>query len=238
MEDPVEQSQTPTTPVAQLPSAFSLFKPSYEALMRNIWTFLGLFLVPLGGLLLTIPLAVAGRSHGGASMVVVLVGLASGIFFLFTGAAMPYVQLKGAQGQQITLGEALRVGLKHFWRFWGASLLVGLLVGIGLLLLIVPGLFILQRFYLTIYYIYDQDMGVIEAMKKSAADAKQFSGAVWGLIGVNFLISLINIIPLFFLLVIILQLLYVCAPAIRYLQIKPLAGKQPSSQPQPTSPQS
>ena len=204
----------------QFPSAFSLFRPSLDALMVNIWTFLGLFLIPMAGLMFMVPIAAASRDQAFLSIFAILVGIAAMIFFLFAAPSLPYVQLQGVQGKQVTLGEALKVGMKFFWRFYGLSILVGLIVIGGFILLIIPGLFMLKRYYLAPYYMFDQNLGISEAMRKSAADSKVFPGAIWGLLGVSVVIQMPSVIPIFGLVSVVLAFMYYCAPTVRYFQIK------------------
>lgn len=217
----MEETQT-NAPQQQLPGAFSLFRPSLDALMVNIWTFLGLFLVPMAGLLLMIPLVVVDRDQSAVGVFALLVGLAAFVFFLFVAPALPFVQLQSVQGKQVSLGDSLKASKKFFWRFYGQSILVGLIIFVGLVLLIIPGIFMLKRYYLVTYYLYDQDLGILESMRKATADAKTYPGAIWGLIGVMVLIELPSAIPIFGLVSFVLVLMYYCAPPIRYFQIKAL----------------
>jgi hypothetical protein len=221
----MEETQTNKS---QFPSAFSLFRPSLDAVMVNIWTFLGLLLIPMAGLMLMIPLAAMGGDQVFLNIFAVIVAIAAGVFFLFVAPALPFVQLQSVQGKQVSLGNALKVGRKFFWRFYGQSILVGLIIVGGLVLLIVPGIFMFKRYYLAPYYMYDQNLGILEAMRKSAADSKVFSGAIWGLLGVALLIQLPSVVPLFGLVSFVLAVMYYCAPAIRYFQIKAVAGKKAS----------
>ena len=67
-------------------------------------------------------------------------------------------------------------------------------------------------------------IGVKEALDKSAELGLQNTGAVWGLIGVSFLISLCGIVPVIGSLAsFVLGALYSIAPALRYQQLKKLA---------------
>lgn len=213
----MEETQTKTQ---ELPSAFSLFRPSLDALMVNIWTFLGLFLIPMAGIMLMIPLAATSGDQTFLAVSATVVVVAAMLFLLFAAPAVLFVQLQSVQGKQVSLGDALKVGLKFFWRFYGLSLLVGLIVLGGFILLIVPGIFMFKRYYLAPYYLYDQNLSILESMRKSAADSKTFSGAIWGLLGVMVLIQSPGIIPIFGLVSFVLTIMYYCAPALRYLQIK------------------
>lgn len=207
----------------ELPSAFSLFKPSFNAVLLNSWTFLGLALTPFALYVLILLMAVSvknmelGRPVGG---LVVLFGLLGMGLILLISPSITYLQLKSAQDVEMTLGEALRAGVKYFWRFYGLSVLVALVVLGGFVLLIVPGFFMVKRYYLSQFYLLDRNVGIFEAMRLSAADSKRFSGGIWGLMGVVILIGMPAIIPLFIPVSAFLGVVYLCAPAIRYLQIK------------------
>lgn len=204
----------------QFPSAFSLFRPSVDALMLNIWTFLALFLVPMGGLMAILPVAAMSKDQQFLSSIAVILLVIVTVFFIFVGPALPFLQLQSVQGKEVSLGEAFAASKKFFWRFYGQGILAGLLVLGGLVLFIIPGIFMLKRYYLAAYYMYDQDLGIMEAMRKSADDAKQFAGAVWSVLGVTILIQLPGIIPPLGLVSVVLALTYYCAPTIRYFQIK------------------
>jgi uncharacterized membrane protein len=56
---------------------------------------------------------------------------------------------------------------KYFWRYLGASILYGLLITAGLILLIVPGIIWALKYSIVLNLIVDKDMGVFESFKKS-----------------------------------------------------------------------
>ena len=93
--------------------------------------------------------------------------------------------------------------------------------------MIVPGLFILKRYYLAAYYLIDEDLDITEAMRRSAADSKRYSSAVWGILGAQLLFAACLIIPILgFIAALVLLAMYANAPAIRYLEFK--ASRQPA----------
>jgi len=84
----------------------------------------------------------------------------------------------------------------------------------------------IRRYYLAPYAMIDRNCGIKEAMERSAAMSKPYSGSIWGIIGVMILISLVGIVPLIgWLASLILGMLYVVAPALRYQQLKRLAAQ-------------
>lgn len=246
MESATNPAPTPqaSTQGAKLPSAFSLFTPSMDALKFNLGTIILLFLAPL---LAIVPLVIliilfsamsysSGTStavqHPGISagmVVLILVGIVLYIAFIavciILAGGLAATALKSVQRQKMSFGQAFAVGKHYAWRLLGASFCTGFLIVIGFILFIVPGLFMLRRYYLTLYYLIDRDLKVFDAMKQCAAESKQFSGAIWGVIGVMFLIQLAGIVPFVGgIISLVLTVMYACAPAVRYLQIKEAAS--------------
>ncbi|MGH6867212.1 MAG: DUF975 family protein [Methyloceanibacter sp.] len=75
-----------------------------------------------------------------------------------------------------------------FWKFLGASILLGLTILAGILLLIVPGIIFALMFAFTTFLVIDRDLGPIEAMKESK---RLTYGHKWTLLG--FLLVLVGI---------------------------------------------
>jgi uncharacterized membrane protein len=98
-----------------------------------------------------------------------------------------------------------------FWKYTGASLLTGIIVVIGFILLIVPGIFAMIVFAFTTYLVIDRNLGPIEALKESARLTK---GHRWLLLGLFFLVLLINILGAICLLVGLLVTIPVTSMAI------------------------
>jgi hypothetical protein len=200
----------------ELPSAFSLFKPSMNAISVNLVTLIELVLVPL--LVVTL-----GRliGHGGGAVI----SFIGEIMALLLAPAAYLTQLQSAKGKTIDFTKAIKDSLHYFWRLVGLGIVLFVIIGVGFLLLIVPGVFLLRRYILSPYYLLDRDMKVFDAMKASATDSKTFSGAIWGLIGVDFLLVIVMLVLTAILgsleiIGLAIYYTYYCAPAIRYLQIK------------------
>lgn len=236
------EPSAPTVPAApRLPSAFTLFGPSTQALKLNFGTFAGLFFVPLVppvicAVLLSITLFTGTHSIPtpvtiALTLLEILAVAAFLILSIMATAGYFAAQLKSVRGEKTTIRSSLQTGRHFAWRYLGLGICVGLLTLGGLLLLIVPGLFMIRRYYLAPYYLIDRDLGVFEAMRQSAAASKRFSRAIWGLLGVMFLISLPAIVPILgWIANAVLALMYFCAPAVRYQQMQHL-DEQPVNAP-------
>lgn len=214
----------------EVPSAFSLFKPSWEGLKLNIVELIMVFLVPaaiLGLYFMIVASAAATTSSDGisaAAIVLIAIGVvATAVFAALIGPAFIHIQLKSARMEKATYESAWATSKKFWWRYLLVSIAVGLTIAIGFLLLIVPGIIFLRRYFLSSYALIDQDLGVGESMKRSNELSKGRSMAIFGIVGVDILISLPNVIPVIGgLITFVLQIAYFCAPAIRYDQLKAL----------------
>ena len=221
-----KNTKSKTAAAAEFPSAFSLFGPSWEAVKLNIGTFV---LLIVSAMVAVAAAVILGLLVGGLLKdtpallypLIALVVIAAFVFLMVVSPAMVFTQIKAAQGVKVTTDEALRMGRKFLWRFFGLSILISLIILGGLILLIVPGLFMLKRYFMAPYYLIDKDLSIGEAMKASAEAGQKYAGAIWGLIGVHLVIGLSGLIPFIGSIVnLILAVAYYCAPAVRFEQVK------------------
>jgi uncharacterized membrane protein len=227
-----------TAQTNQPQSAFSLFRPSMEAVKRNPWTYFWLVFIPSLFSLASNSTKVEDANGSSAAIEswgtlpftlavssFMLVTLAIVFLSLVIAPAVTHLQLSSAKNKDIGVADALKVGLKYVWRYLGLIIVLVLLFVGGLILFIVPGLIVLRRYFLAPYFMLDKDLSIGEAMKQSAAATKPFSGAIWGIIGVYILLSLPGFIPLIGGLVsIALTTLYSVAPALRYYELSKLTS--------------
>ena len=78
-----------------------------------------------------------------------------------------------------------------FWKFLGATLLTGLAVIGGVLLLIVPGIIFMLMFMFVMFIVIDRGLGPVVAMKESARLTR---GYKWQLLGFVLVLALINFV--------------------------------------------
>ena len=72
-------------------------------------------------------------------------------------------------GQKLTVGEALRLAYKRFWSLLGAGLLVVLIVGVGLIALVVPGVIFATWYSYTAPAIMLDNEGALDGTSASKA---------------------------------------------------------------------
>ncbi len=214
-----------------LPGAIALYRPSKKLVRSNIVSFTVYLILP------GIYTAFLGFYIGGYDpksfheltaipSVAVLVAIA-GVISLLALPIVPYLSLQSAKNRKVSVVQAFNEGVPFFWRLILMNIVIGVLVVVGLLLFIVPGLIVIRRYFLGQYYLIDQNLPINEAMSQSAKETKNHSWAIWGIIGFTALLSLTRVIPLFGALIsIYLGTMYAAAPAMRYFQIRSLANKE------------
>lgn len=231
-----------------LPSAFDLFTPSKELVLKHLWIFGPLYAVPLiFGIHDWIWSPTGPQDHGGwwqhaygfsASPGNPFPDYGSSAFVGFSIIWLLFVFIFGtiatimAQAAQLDAAQGKRLDFQNLWsvvkqmglRLFGLYIVTALIVIVGLFLLIVPGLIFLRRYYLAPYAMIEKNLSIGDSLSKSAELSNRNTGAVWGLLGVMLLIGMISIVPFLGGIVsFIVGSLYSIAPAFRYQQLKKLA---------------
>jgi uncharacterized membrane protein len=214
----------------QLLGAFELFKPSWRAIVFNFSALIRLIALPILIVVAMYIISVIIAARGGTpttsiSIIELALILASAVAFAIVTPAIYVLQLRSVRGKTITYQAALKQSWPKFWRYYGTTISASLIILGGFILFIVPGFFMIRRYILAPFYVIDRNIGVREALRQSAADSRHYSGAVWGLVGVQILISLVSIIPFLGSVIgIVAQVVYYFAPGVRYTEIDGLAG--------------
>ena len=170
----------------------------WETFKKRPWFFIGVFLV------------VSILSSGGSFRTNDSADVTSGAVALFVVVAvvLAVIQVLAKMGsirlalrahdapESATFGD---LWAPHpFWKFVGGSILVGIIVVIGFILLIVPGIIWALRYLFVPYLIMERKLSPFEALKESA---RITYGHKWQLFGLLVLTVLINILGAILLLV-------------------------------------
>jgi hypothetical protein len=106
---------------------------------------------------------------GGLAVAGGLLGL--GLFLLVVSpiatAAITYAISEVYLGRSVGFGDSLKVGLRLFLRLVGTAALMMIVVMLGLVLLIIPGLYLALAYLLTYQVIVIEDIGGWNALKRS-----------------------------------------------------------------------
>ncbi|HEX5447958.1 MAG TPA: hypothetical protein VFW90_02030 [Candidatus Saccharimonadales bacterium] len=232
--------------VFHMPSAFDLFTPSKNLVLKNIWIFGPLYAVPFIFWIhewIWAPTPGHGPApwwHSSSNFnsgwpgsplptysTFTLIGF-SLFWFVIVAAVGTIVQimsqtaqLDASTGRHLSFDKLWEVVTKMGWRLLGLYIVTGIVILIGLILFIIPGLFMIRRYLLAPYVMIDRNVSIREAMDGSAELSLKNTGAIWGVMGVMFLIAMIGIIPIIGSLAsFVVGSLYSVAPALRYRQLK------------------
>lgn len=82
-----------------------------------------------------------------------------------------------------------------FWKYIGASILCSVMIMVGLVLLIIPGLYLFSRFGFTLTALVDRNLGIKEAFKASSDMTEGMRLKVLGFVAVIILLNILGAIP-------------------------------------------
>lgn len=205
---------------------FRLWRACWNALKLNLHTFMVIALTPLVLIMLLMALVfMPWLMNGEFSVINIVSSSVLGLLLLLSGIflfpAMIITQLESVQGRIVDFKHIMKRSFRISLPLLGMMLLIMLIVLVGFVLVIVPGL--LAIFFLTLAaYVYvDQQKGIKAAIKECYRITKANWRLVFAMYVVNFIISFVGIVPVIGGLAnIILSIIYFCLPAVIYLQIK------------------
>jgi hypothetical protein len=221
---------------------FGLWTASWNAFKTNVLTFIALYVIPVGAMLvalflLLIPTFATTSDSTAVSAVGSIVSFAIMLAFLIVllllVPAQTITQLESAKGKEISIGDALSKSKQYIIPYIIAALimiavivlpliisfaLVFVLIGILLIPLAVVWAIVAAFFvFLVPYIIVTENMSGYEAIKRSVEVTKAHWQWVLAILIVQFILSLVSYIPLIgFIISIITTIVYLCMPAIVY----------------------
>ena len=89
--------------------------------------------------------------------------------------------IRAARGDKVGIGDFFKAGLNKFGTLLGAGILFILGVGIGLICFIIPGIYLMVRWFFVTYLIVDKDLGVSGAFQQSG---EMVSNIFWEVLAV------------------------------------------------------
>lgn len=108
-----------------------------------------------------------GQVQGGAMAVFFVLQLLSQLLSIYLGLGLTRIALNFVSGKTVSVGQLFGEGHKLL-RALGASILYGLVVSLGFLLLIVPGVYIALRYGMYLNAIVDRDLGIMDSFSYSS----------------------------------------------------------------------
>jgi uncharacterized membrane protein len=130
----------------------------WEAITKNFWYLVGT------GLIMSIISSVGSSDQNDENMLLSAVGLVLSAWIM---AGFYKITLSLYDGKKLAVTEMF-TQFKYFWRMLGATILLALIVIIGTVFFIIPGIYLALRYQYTLAAIVDKDMSITEAMDYSS----------------------------------------------------------------------
>ncbi len=130
---------------------------------------------------------------------IALMGIAYGVFIAGPiGMSANWVFLKAARREKIEIKDMFSVFQRNYWNAVIAGLLKGIIIGLGIVMLFVPGIIFACRLAFVSYLIIDEKMEALEALKASWAMTRGHGWTIFGMGLLAILIVIAGILVLFF----------------------------------------
>lgn len=169
----------------------AMIRFGWETFKKRPWFFIGVFLV-VSILTSSSSFKISENTQHapGTIALFVVAGIAMAAIQVLAKMGSTQLVLKAQENTELlTFGD---LWAPHpFWKYIGASILVGIIVIIGFILLIVPGIIWALRYMFVPYLVMERKLKPFEALKESA---RITYGHKWQLLGLIGLIVLVNIL--------------------------------------------
>jgi len=167
----------------------------WQAMKSNLWFFVGIMIT--SGLIVYIPAIISKMTEKTHPAVSISTNIISTILNMIISLGLMKIALKFCDNQNSVFSDLFSY-VRFFFKYLLSSLLYGIIVTAGIILLVVPGIIWGIKFQFFGYFIVDQGAGPIEALRKSWAIT---TGIKWDLFILDILLILINVLGVLALLV-------------------------------------
>ncbi len=120
----------------------------------------------------------------GLGIIVILAFIVASIFLLAMSTSL---ELRSSKNETPSFDTLFQTAKKFWLRQLGLFIVMGIIITIGLILLIVPGIYAIGRLIFAPYLMFDKDLGIVDSLKASANLTKGNAGPVWAAIGLTIL---------------------------------------------------
>lgn len=189
-----------TPPLTLLENAFKIYfkKQNFFYLIKIV--LIGLFVIFLSVLLRNLPWALAkgitvffGKEVPVLLFILLVALLVAGMIFGFVwfGSSFILAITKISDGKNLRVRQTFKEARLIWWRFLGTSLLVALIMAVGYLLFIVPGLIFSVWFAFALFITVTKGSHAFESVKKSK---ELVGGYFWPVAGRLFTFTILNLL--------------------------------------------
>ncbi len=162
-----------------MPGPIQLFKNSLAIVSANFFLFLSILFIPIVVSFLTAlfaPNKATGIMITSESIVYVVLMF----IYVVLSVLMTVALILAINDNSITAKEAYRRAWPYFWRYIGLSLLMSIIMMVGFLLLIIPGIILSVWFAFATFVLVLENGAIVESLKKSREYTR---GKWWAIFG-------------------------------------------------------
>ena len=192
------EQQIPEMPIAPSmePTSSGAFSHGWQTMKKY---FIELLLVIFVLILLYLPIGllnIFNDSHSHSNFFFTLLIIAYGILVLSpVSYGIKWIFLKAVRNEPFKTYDMF-MAFQNIWNVVIASILVSVIIGIGFVLIIVPGIIFACKLAFVPYLVMDQKMEAIEAVKKSWEMTKGYGWTIFGMAVLSFFIAIAGLICL------------------------------------------
>ncbi len=158
----------------------------WNTMKTNFWFFFGILVAMIAAIYIPYALAVvADRLSSGLAFLFYVV---SYVIAMIVNIGLIRIVLKLVDGEKPDFADLFRFQ-GFFWRYLGGSLLMALIVSVGVMLFVIPGIIWAIVFQFYGWLIIDKNLGIMDALSHSLKITKTVR---WKLLGFGVLLGLIN----------------------------------------------
>lgn len=165
------------------------FSFAWTTFKKRPWLFIGVILTTI--VIMGISSSVFAPAHGGN----IIFNLINVMISIFVDMGMVMFALH-AHDDVSNAGWKNLWAPQQFWKYLGATILVGLITVVGFILLIIPGVIAVLGLMFTKYLVIDRKLGPVQALKASWRITKGHKLHLLGFIAVSGLLNLAGAIAL------------------------------------------
>jgi hypothetical protein len=229
---PVPETSPVSAPQNYISNPFALLWRGFQQLGTNVSALFGLIglaiVTVIGPALPALIIAGATRNNSSMFVLALLLGLAGLVIFVIYGLrvilAFYLLFFANVRSEKMTAMNLFHAAsLSKAVRLLAVSLLSALIIFVGLLLLIVPGIIAAYWLSLAPYVLIDQDCSVTEALKRSRQLVRGHGWEMFGLYGAGEIVAVVEYIPVLGVIVaVLLGFASNGAATLRYVQLRDL----------------
>jgi hypothetical protein len=198
------------------PGAFGIYQISKAAVMKNFMTFLKLDII--FGIFYLFDFSLTGKAAGN-ERAHIIGSIVLDLIAVLMYAVIVFAAIKSVNNEEIKVAQAFSAVINKSMNVVTVTIFIAVISLVSIFLLIIPAFFIIPRIYLSVYFVVDQNLNPIDAIKASWKATEGHLGKIYGVIGVNLLILLPIITLIGVLATVYFGFMYYAANAILYVYL-------------------